>query len=435
MPHFSMPSATPKALEQLWLRLRSSQLAINSAYAAGSQLSIALMQALQFVLLASALGPEEFGRFAAVAAITSALIPLSAMGLGDVSVMRIARGASARMCLGNVLAATSSTGLLGLGLALLIATTLLSGPETWRLVLLLGISEILMSKIVDVSAQLFYGQDKHQISAFFNSLHAVLRLSAAAALWTGVVGPTAMNWAALHLSAGLLSACAILSYTIYRIGRPDFDLRQAIKDARIGVYFAVIISARSVQTDSDKAILTRNTTDATAGIYTAAFRVAFMACMPIFACVTALQARLFRRGARDGMTGTLEGVRQVALIAGCYCSIIGAGLYIAAPAAPWVLGKGYEGSVDILRWLCLLPFFITFQSIFSAALSGAGDQRRLALVQSLAAVASISLNLMLVPAHGWPGAVMAAYGSQTLLLLGLFSIIWGRLSEARRNTP
>jgi len=110
---------------------------------------------------------------------------------------------------------------------------------------------------------------------------------------------------------------------------------------------------------------------------------------------------------------------------------LAAGIYVAAPAVPWLLGGSYQLSTEILRWLCFLPFFIVVQSVGSDALSGANSQRRVSLLHTLTAGVSLLLNLLLVPHYGWRGAVMAAYGSQGFLIAGLLATIMLRVATER----
>jgi len=413
--------------------LRSNRVALASAYMIGSQTSIALMQALQFLLLARALGSHEFGRVASVVAITSAFLPFSGLGLGNVAIMHIARGqARAAWSLGNGLAVITVTAAVGVALALLIGKTFLDDPGTWLLVLLFGVSEILLTKYIDFSAHVFLGLEKQVVAAFFYNLLMLARLSCAAILLWGWAQPTALAWAQLHLAAGALTTGVVLYVSVLLLGRPRTQYASAKSDMKKGVFFSIVISARSVQTDVDKIVLARMASAATAGAYTAAFRLVHMACMPIMAILLSLQARIFRKGHEGGLAGTLGALRRLTMIAGVYCLVLGAGLYVAAPAVPWLLGDSYRPSAEILRWLCLLPLFVVVQAVGSDALSGADAQRRVSFLHALTAGMALLLNLLLVPHYGWRGAVMAAYGSQGFLIAGLLLTIVLRVGTERK---
>ncbi|MEJ6022115.1 lipopolysaccharide biosynthesis protein [Ramlibacter sp. PS4R-6] len=424
------PGVTWPWLRAQWRRQARNPLARRSAFVMGSQFSIALLQALQFFLLARALGPAEFGHVASVVAIVSVLVPFSGLGLGNMAVLRIARGqASAATSLGNALAMTTGTAVIGVALAVAIGAGFLREPGTWLLMLLVGVSDILLTKYIDVAAHVFYGLDRHRFPVLFYNLHMAARVLCAAALWAGLTPPTALAWAGLHLASGVVAATAVLATAIAMLGRPRTALASAIADARSGFFFSVSIASRSVQFDIDKSVLARSASTATAGVYTAAFRIVFMACMPVFALMVAVQARMFRKGHEAGLPGTLRAVRPLVMAAAAYCVVLGVALYAGAPAVPWLLGESYHGSVEIMRWMCLLPVFFTTHTIAAAALAGADAQQPLGLVHALTAGVALVLNLQLVPGFGWAGAVMAAYGSHAFLLAGMLVLIVVRLRK------
>jgi O-antigen/teichoic acid export membrane protein len=414
-------------------RLRSDRVALNSAYMIGSHASVALLQGLQFFLLARALGSHEFGRVVSVIAITSALLPFSGLGLGNVAIMRIARRqARAESFLGNGLAVTTATAAVGLGLALLIGNTFLNEPGTWLLVLLFGVSEILLTKYIDLAAHVFFGLEQHAVSALFYNLQMLVRLACAAALFWGWAEPTALAWAQLHLAGGVLTTGVVLYASVRLLGSPRTHYASARSDVKTGMFFSILLSARSVQTDVDKIVLARMASAATAGAYTAAFRLVYMACMPIMAILLSLQVRLFRKGLEGGLAGTLGALRHLMMLAGAYCLVLAACLYVAGPAVPWLLGDSYQLSSEILQWLCLLPFLVVVQSVCSDALSGADAHRHLSFLHALTAGLALLLNLLLVPQFGWRGAVLAAYGSQAFLVAGLVLTIVLRVAAERQ---
>lgn len=413
--------------------LRSNHVARNSAYMIGSDVSVTVLQALQFFLLARALGAHEFGIVASVAALVSVFVPFSGLGLGNVAIMHITRGqARAEHSWGNGLAVTTMTAGVGVGLALLIGNLFLDQPGIWLLVLLFGISEVLLTKYVDLSAHVFLGLEKQLVAASFYNFLNFMRLACAAALYLGWTQPTALAWAQLHLAAGAVTTGVVLYVSVRLLGRPRTQYASAIGDMKKGVFFSIVLSARSVHRDVDKIVLARMASAATAGAYTAAYRLVHMACLPIMATLFSLQARVFRKGREGGLTGTLRALRGLMMIGGAYCLLVAVGLYVAAPAVPWLLGNSYQLSVEIIQWLCLLPFFLVLQSAASDALSGADEQRRVSLLHALAAGMALLLNLLLVPSYGWRGAVFAAYGSQAFVLAGLFFTIANRLRLERK---
>jgi O-antigen/teichoic acid export membrane protein len=402
------------------LRLWDDQVARNSVYVLSSQASLMLLQAIQFLLLARALGSDEFGRFASVAAITSALAPFSSLGLGNVAILRISRGeGTPHTSFGNALMVTAIAGVICLGGALLIGPAALRQPGTWLLILLLGLSELLLAKCVDMTANVFFGLEKHGIAMLLYNLQMAGRTLSAAVLYWAWTHPTALDWAQLHVISGVLTATIALCVGVRLIGTPQLQLASALSGSKIGVFFSLMFSARSVQADADKAILARDAGTATAGAYTAAFRLAYLVCLPVMAVQTALQNRTFRAGHTDGLTGAMTVLRRLVVFGGLYCVVLGIAMYWSGPVVPWLLGESYRQSTEILHWLCLLPLLIVTQTLCSDALSSVNAQHRVAFWHSAAAAIVIALNLVLVPRFGWQGSVLATYATQCFLVVGL----------------
>lgn len=403
-------------------RLASSQFGRKSLTMISSQLTLALLQGLQFFVVARALGPHEFGRIASVVAFTSALLPFSGLGLGNIAIMRLARRqGEPSLYLGNALFVASITGAAGIALAVGAGGSFLGDPGAWALLALLGCSEILLTKYIDIAAHVFFGLERHELSAVFYNLHMLVRLLAAGGMYLLASAPTAEEWAVLHLGAGLVTCAIVLAATARRVGVPRVRPQVAWRDARHGVFFSLTLSARSVYTDIDKAVLGRWASMGAAGAYTAAHRLVAVAFTPVIAVLLTVQARMFRAGAAGGLQGTKALAARLCLLGIAYCLGLALVLYVAAPVIPWLLGTSYALSSDVMRSLCLLPLLMMLQGVYSEALSGANAQNMVAGVQIVAAITSVVLNVVLVPQLSWQGSVFAAYAAQIVLVLGIMA--------------
>ncbi len=401
-------------------RITSSRLGRNSLLTIASQLTLAVLQGLQFFVIARTLGPHEFGRVASVVAFTSALLPFSGLGLGNIAIMRLARGqGEAALCLGNALFVATVTGLIAIGLALLAGGNFLNDSGVWLLIGLFGVSEILLTKYVDIACHVFFGLERHKFSAFFYNLQMVVRLAFSGALYVFSSAPTAQEWAMLHVLGGLVTTAIVMSVTFRHIGRPRVQPRLAWNDARRGVFFSVTLSARSIYTDIDKAVLGRFSSMGTNGAYTAGYRLVHMAYMPVIAVLFAVQARMFRHGATDGLRGTKAFAARLCLMGVAYCGMLAVLIYGVAPLVPWLLGDAYALSTEVMRSLALLPLLLMLQSVYSEALVGADSQGIVAGMHAAAALVSVVLNLVLVPLMSWQGSVAAQYGTQIVLVLAV----------------
>jgi O-antigen/teichoic acid export membrane protein len=405
----------------------------NTLHMLGAHLCSALFQGLQFILIARALGALEFGRMAGVLAITSALLPFSGLGSSNVLMMRVARAEGlATLYLGNALMVAAVSGSLLIALAALAGPAFLRAPSALPLILLLGASELLTSKIIEICAHVFYGRDQHAFSGAFFSIQAAVRLCAAALFSSLFSEHGLVLWAWMHLGAGTLAALVALRVTVGQVGRPSLDIGLALRELKVGVHFAIGSSASSIYTDIDKAVLARYASSEINGQYTAAYRLIFMAYAPVMAVLMATQGMFFRAGGTSGLSATIKLAIRVAWLGCAYCLALAALLYLGAPLVAWALGPQYIPSTDILRTLALLPLVLMAQSVFSEALTGANKQRARSFAQVGVAILCFALNMTLIPSMGWHGAVVATYICQTTLAAMVIWIIWhSARAEAR----
>lgn len=431
-----------------------SKLKRNALHMLGSQFLVALFQGIQFILIARALGAHDFGRMAGVLAITAVLLPFSGMGAGNVIVIRLARGSEkVQIYFGNALLLTVISGSLLVLLATFWGLTFLPTVATPVVMLVLGISEILISTFIGISAHVFYGFEQHVYSGLFYSLHGFFRMLFAAVffalfyhnaellhrlqLFSGFVNfPTDRLefWAWFHLAAGLTTWALVLSVTIRQIGWPSFDLKLALKELKIGIFYSIGLSSKSVYINIDKAILARYVSPEINGAYTAAFRLIYMAYTPIQAVLCATSARFFRDGA-NGVGPAFRIATRIVIYGSVYCSVFAMLVFIGAPLIRYILGDGYALSIDILRWLALLPLILMLQDTYSDALMGADRQMVRSFFQVIVALMCFGANMALVPKFSWMGAVAATYLSQIVLaalVIGLIVLLLRRERTGER---
>lgn len=400
----------------------------------GSQFSIAIFQGIQFLLVARALGASQFGIVAGALAITSALLPFSGLGVGNVAIMRLARKeAPASLCYGNSILVATLSGALLCWIAVLAGPAFLRDDSLRTLIAVFAVSEILITKFIDISAQIHLGQERQAFAGI-----CLASLGLARALMAGVffvLAPAGggLTWAWFHLAAGMIALVFVSALTISKIGRPRFAPRRVISDMRIGVFFSIGLASKSIYTDIDKAVLARYATPEIIGAYTAAFRVIYMAFTPISAVLVSQQGQMFREGGGKGLAGTLRFANRLVRYGLVYCLSFALMVFIFAPMIEWVLGEGYALSTEIIKALAFLPIALMLQSVYAAALMGADKQLSRSIAQVAVALICFVLNMHFIPSLSWAGAVMSTYLSQ-FVLAGLIGVIIAVSMKRRANS-
>jgi O-antigen/teichoic acid export membrane protein len=100
-------------------------------------------------------------------------------------------------------------------------------------------------------------------------------------------------------------------------------------------------------------------------------------------------------------------------------------MVVASPVLPHLAGKGFSESVSAVRWLCLLPFFRSFQLSAGDAVTGAGYQKLRLGGQAVAAVFNFGTNLYLIPHYSWRGAAWSSLATDGLLaVVNWIILLW-----------
>ena len=202
-----------------------------------------------------------------------------------------------------------------------------------------------------------------------------------------------------------------------------------------GFYFSTGLSAQTIYNDLDKAMLARYSTLDATGLYAAAYRIIDVSYTPVRSLLYAASPGFFRAG-HAGIGSSVAYMKRLLPKGLIYSFLILVGLQLLAPVVPHVLGQEYARSVEALRWLAVLPLIRTVHSFYSDALTGAGHQGIRMGLQVFVAVFNIVINLWVIPAYSWRGAVFSSLASDALLAIIVFATaaIMCRIEPARTVT-
>jgi O-antigen/teichoic acid export membrane protein len=406
-----------KFLKDEWHKVRKSALARNAGWVFIGQGLGFVLQAAYFILLARLLGSREYGIYAGAFALASMPSAYSTLGTGTLLLRYVSSDKKLLpLYWGNVLVATSVTSFLVVGALHIIAKHVLD-PMSASIVILCAIGNCFCSQLATCAGQVFQTFEKLRVTAMLALLTNFLRFVAASTMLWRLHHATARQWAIASMLVSLVSAAAAVTAVTVQYGRPKFRLKLLLSGAGEGFGYSFATSTTSVYNDMDKMMLSHYGMYVANGIYTMAYRVIDIATIPILSIRDAAIPRFFREGAvsLNRASSLAYALLRRALPLALLCA---AGMFVLAPIIPHIVGAGFKESVLALRWLCLIPVFRSIHQMTGSALMGAGLQVYRTSSQVAAAIASLGLNIALIPRFGWLGA---AWGS--LLTDGLLAVM------------
>ncbi len=422
----------------LWIdRLGQNSLARNTLWMLFAQGMRLVLQAAYFVIIARALGAEQYGAFVGATALVAILAPFASLGGGNLLIKNVSRNrALLSEYWGNALFTIFVSGLVLIILVICIAPFFL--PKTIPIlpILLVSITDLIFARLLDTAGQAFQAVLWLSKTAQLNILPQVTRLIAAFALVNFFPNPGALEWSSLYLISTAISALLGILLVHRLLGFPKLAISRIKPEITEGFYFSVSLSAQTIYNDIDKTMLAGLSSLEATGIYAAAYRLIDVAFVPVKSLLAAAYTKFFQRGS-VGISGTIDFSKRLSPIAGIYGLIAGIGLFLLAPVIPHLLGDEYAGAVEALRWLAPLPLLKAMHYFAADTLTGAGFQGVRSAVQVIVAVFNVLINLWLIPLYSWRGAAWSSLASDGLLILGLWIMVaffyWQQTQELKAN--
>jgi O-antigen/teichoic acid export membrane protein len=402
--------------------LREGSLGRNASWMfLGQGLSV-FVQAAYFILLARLLGNNQYGIFVGAMALVSIVSQYSSLGSGFVMLRHVSQDKKQfAEYWGNVILTTLVVGSLMI-LALKLSGTFLVGAASASVLVLIAIGECTCARLSECAGQAFQAHENLRITATLTTLTNVARLAAAGGMTVYLHHATVHQWAIASVSVSLFSAVIAVIAVCTRLGMPRFRPGLLVRSAAEGLGFSFACSTTSVYNDIDKTMLSRYGMAAANGIYSMAYRVVDISCVPIRSVHSAAFPRFCQKGV-NGVRGNIEFARKIIQKTVPFALLAAAGMFLCAPLIPLAIGKGFEESVSALRWLCLIPLFRSLHLSAGDSLTGAGYQRYRTGSQVAAAGLNFCLNLYLIPAFSWRGAAWASLLTDGFLAVSNWTVL------------
>jgi O-antigen/teichoic acid export membrane protein len=420
-----------KPMNSLRSRLRGSSLARNTLWMLGGQGTRLVLQAIYFLLIARALGPGGYGAFVGAVSLVALVAPFSNWGTGFLLIKNVSRDrATFNDCWGTALGVTALSGCGLLCLVLFVSRILWAGSVPLKIVLLVGISDLILVRTIDLATQAFVAVEVLRKSAEVNVVLSAARTLAAVYLCFALRSHAAATWALLYLASSAAAAIYGVVAVTRALGFPKLGLYLSGAEFKEGFYFAVSLASQTAYNDIDKTMLVRFGGLEATGIYGAAYRIIDVSFSPVGALVYAAYARFFQQGA-DGISGSTRFAKKLlpySVVYGASATIL---LAVCAPLLPILLGRQFAAASTALQWLSPLLLFKSIHYFLIGSLSGGGAQRIAATIQAAIAGINVILNLWLIPAYSWRGAAWASLLTDGLLTISL----WYAIQVLSRKRP
>ncbi len=367
-----------------------------------------VLQAVYFILIARGLGTSEYGAFIGAVSLVSLGAAFSGLGFGWMLVEQVSRdrGAFARAW-GNAILMTVLSGVALLCLILLIVYFGLRSSFTIPIVALVGISDLIVVRLVDLAAQTFQAIEVLKRAAEVDVVLGAVRTFAAVVMIFARRDASAFFWSELYLASGVVAALYALVLVSRNIGPPRLRLTINSKKLHDGFFYAISTASQTAYNDIDKTMLVRLVGLEATGIYGAAYRIIDVTFVPISALVYASSARFFQHGA-SGISTSTQYARKLLPYVALYGLLAVCIVVAASPLIPIVLGGHFAESAKAVRWLSPIILFRGVHYLFSNALTGSGFQRIRSAIQIVVAIMNVLLNLWLIPVYSWHGAAYAS---------------------------
>jgi len=395
-------------------RLRESTLARNAGWMLlGQGLSI-VFQGIYFILLGRLLGSTEYGVYAGAVAMVALLSQYSPLG-SQLVFLRYVSSDHSKFApyWANILVTTLSLG------SVFVALLVWVGPHVAHsyshvILIFVAISDCLFVQLTGSIGMIFQTFERMRITASVNLLINFLRVLLAGGLFWNLHHANAQQWVvAAFIISGLGTATAIVLVT-RNYGKPRFSPQLLKERTGEGFVFALSSSTSNVYDNVDKAMLGHYGMNMANGIYTMAYRAVDVCMIFIVSIHSAAYPRFFRKGT-EGPGQTCSYAVRIVKRTAPLGLLLSALLWLCAPIIPHLVGKSFGESVIALRWLCLLPFFRSFQWSAGDALTGAGHQNSRLGNQAFAAVLNFVENLYLIPRYGWHGAAWSSLATDAMI--------------------
>lgn len=387
-----------------------------------SDFLIMTAQMASFILLGRNLGTAGYGGYIGLYGVIGPIGALSWSGLVLLVMQQILREGRDPVQVGRqTLSLAMGQGLVAAAIAFAVATQVISSLSATVIILLI-IVDLLTTPLIMVTAGLRQAIVGFPEAAKVRIVLVILRATVLVSLWAA--GQLTLR----NLALGWIIVLQIFLAYCLKVLWPKMGLevgfsRPTRKGQKTNMQLSFPLASSNLQKDGDKAVLNAFGFLSDAGIYGAAFRIVFMAQLPIQALNNALFHRFLSNDEADKGQHVRRSYRFSIVSLGLSLGI-GAVIWLIAPLLTIALGEEFAPSVSIIRWLLVfLPLTALSRAPLNGLLGLDATGVRAFIVLSSAALA-MALYIALIPSRSWEGAVIGTIVSECYLgLAGWYALV------------
>ncbi|MEL6977337.1 MAG: hypothetical protein AAGM38_01480 [Pseudomonadota bacterium] len=389
----------------------------------------AACQLISLLILARAIGAEDYAVIVAVGAAVSIGHEIVGLGGGELVIRAMANNRGAyREYSGHAWSAVLATlPIVALG-GILITLSAYAIELPVEIVIALMISELAAARCIALSEHIALAH-KDALRANQARVYAAGSRLILICIACFVFGVSSIEgWWPWQFFYGLVFTPLISIAVIHVYGRPVFRLDWS--KARRAAPFSATQIIRAINNNLDRFIVGAAAAAAVLGSYGVAARLAHQSLLPISALLRIAYPEFFSRGAKGGVRATLAYAFKLwapsLAIAGC----IAAALFFIGPIFVYLLGEDFAPLQEILPWFAPLPIAVVTQYLFGDSLTAADLKGRRIAVQLIGLCLTALFIWIGVSQFGAIGAAkgLVVATSSTALLMMMMAIVSARLA-------
>jgi O-antigen/teichoic acid export membrane protein len=399
----------------------------NTVVRTGAEVLNFALSAIFLIYVARHLGSEDFGKYSFSLSFAALFIIFTDMGLHTIFIREVVkeREGTSKL-LGNILVIKFILTIVYFFL-LSVTINLMHYPhETKNLIYIMGVF-VLGTSILDLFNSLFRAFERMEYEAlimFLNRLAVVI--FGLITLYLGY-GLKAFLIAILIANLLMIFPSSFLAFKNFSVPRFEMDKilwKRLFKEA---IPVGLMMGFTTIYLKIGIVILSIVKGNSAVGLYSAPHRLleALIIFPTFFLAALFPFFTRFHKSSRDSLFKAYEGAFKLLLI--LILPIAVAMTVISDKFTIIIFGMEFIQSAIVLRiliWACLLMFLNTLLSYLIIAI---GKQHFNIISFGISALASVILNVLLIPSYSYVGTSLALVGSQIIIFIFSFSFVSSQL--------